>query len=206
MADARVFIGWMPDVGVGNAPGLYGQQFGSPFGDDDASYREQDDGPAVFIDYFVTNRYLKTGHLYQMPITSPLGFRGESCAFVQLAAPTLLWAADWTASRAAAVPPIPSPALLRQQVIHTGQGSQGSAETWFLLYEFLEPTNSTLAADGQTPVYRVSGTYVFGCLNPSDLLIDSAVIPLPPHYEPLAAARKIPRSALWNGIIEFGAR
>lgn len=115
-----------------------------------------DDDPkdSFWTDFRCRNRYEKDGHLYMMGLSSPLGLQGQTCAFVQLTAPTLLWVADWTAARVGLPPRVPSPSVLLKN------------PNWVLLDEHYEPTALTLVADGTLPLYRLSGTYVYGHKKP----------------------------------------
>src|ERR1700722_14672416 len=65
----------------------------------------------IWNDYMVKNRYEGDNHIYMMGITSPNGFQGASVAFAQLASPTLLWIAEWTASCFGQQPVVPNPAV-----------------------------------------------------------------------------------------------
>ena len=38
----------------------------------------------------------------------------------------------------------------------------------------------TVGPDGVTPLYRISGTYVYGCTDPSDDVFSDVVYPRPP--------------------------
>lgn len=111
---------------------------------------EIEDG--IFQDYWVEQRYESDGQRWMMPVCSPNGFDGDSVAFVQLAGGTLLWIIDWTAEKAGNAPSIPNPTL--------------EDENWVVLDKHIEPAQLTKFPDN-TIVYRISGTYVYGCKNPS---------------------------------------
>lgn len=113
------------------------------------------DQASIFTDYQIFNRYESDRHVYMMPIASPTGFAGGSAAFVQLAAPTLLWIADWTAARTNRKPVIPPPEFLADP-------------NWILLDVMPETAMVNLTADGATPLYRISGCYIYGHRNPSN--------------------------------------
>lgn len=137
-----------------------------PITDNLGKFLTEDNGANVFLDYRVMNRYEKDFHRYMLGITSPQGFQGNRAAFVQLASPTLLWIADWTVSKSNSVPTIPDPTP--------------PTSNWIQLDEQMEPANMSLAADGVTPIYRISGVYVYGCLNPSFNLYQDITFPKPP--------------------------
>jgi len=105
---------------------------------------------SVFTDYMVENRYEVRPHVFAMPITKTFSFsfQESSTAFVQLAEQTVVWIADWTASRINARPDIPSS-------IPQGAG-------WVLLDRRYEPAMIIVGPDGRSPVHRVSGTFTYG--------------------------------------------
>ncbi len=120
----------------------------------------------IFTDYMVHNHYENPNNIYMAGMTSPEGFNGHSVAFFQLAAPTLLWVADWTASRAGDPPIRPS--------------EFPGDPNWVLLYKKYQPAQLALMPDGETPLYRISGTYVYGHLNPSIDLSNEVTFPRAP--------------------------
>jgi hypothetical protein len=154
----------------------------------DAAYKEPaDQGASVFTDYAVQTSFMSDPHTYMLGITSPDGFQGASVAFCQLAATTLLWTADWTASRYKTQPQIPDPNL-------------GAAD-WVFLGARMEPAMITVAADGLTPLYRISGTYLYGKKNPSSQMTSDFLFPLPPWLEDVFD-RTMPADRLQQGIIK----
>jgi hypothetical protein len=171
-----------------------------------------DDGEtdiAIFTDYEICNYYENDQHVYMMPVASPGGLpyspvdtggtipngpnaiitsqTGSTAAFVQLAMPTLLWICDWTACRSQEQPDIPSPAP-------TEQG-------WVLLDQHVEPVMLVLGADGVTPLYRISGTYVYGKINPSSDALDDARYPRPPWMVDLFS-RTQPSDNIQTGLTD----
>ena len=114
------------------------------------------DTSAVWTDYIVQNRYEDNRRIFMMANTipgdySPSLLQGK-VSFVQIAQPTLLWIADWTAARWKKRPKIPNP---------TVQDTR-----WVLLHKIIEPANATLGPNGVDPLYRISGTYIYGHKNP----------------------------------------
>lgn len=107
----------------------------------------------IYTDYAVVNRYEFDHGIYMMGVTSPGGFQGNSAAFVQLKAETLLWIADWTARKNGEMPGIPSFQQTDPNVV--------------LLDTHFEPSMTEVMADGVTVVYRISGSYVYGFKNPN---------------------------------------
>lgn len=153
----------MPIAGTPGVPdtGNYPTgEIGTVTYDREAKYQDDDGG--LWTDYMVTNRYESDKHVYMLPIASPEGFAGNSAAFVQLAAPTTLWICEWTVCRARLKPKVPSSAPPRY---------------WVLLDEHLTPAMITVGPDGSTPLYRISGRYVYGATNPSRVRVSH---PLPP--------------------------
>ncbi len=167
--------------------------------DDFARYAD-DGGPAgIWTDYRVMSRYEKDGHRYMMPMTSPDEFQGASVAFVQLAAPTLLWIVDWTAARFATPPDIPDERAI-QGVLVGGIFIQSSTD-WVLLDQHLEPAMITVGPDGVTPLYRISGTYVYGHKKPHARLHQDVNFPYPPWLNK-GINRQFPDGKLKHGIID----
>lgn len=145
----------------------------------------QDDAP-FHTDYEVTNHYFKDRHIYMGGVTSPSGFQGQSAAFVQLAAPTLVWVCEWTACRADGHPDIPDP-----DPVNTN---------WILLDEQFDPFMIGVLDDGDTPIQRISGRYVYGHVNPSASTSDDVDYPCPPWLDPDQFDLDIPDDALVNDI------
>lgn len=153
--------------------------------DRDGLYLPDEGGQSsVYADYRIVNRYEEDTHTYMMGVTSPDGFRGDSCAFVKLAGPTILWIADWTASRVGSRPKIPH---------------SDAYKGWVLLDRHVEPYMLTVTADGRTPLYRISGTYVYGRRK-----ADTAVIkfPRPPWMQDGVHDRTVPHALLDANLIE----
>lgn len=155
----------------------------------------------VYMDYRIQSRYEKDPHVYMMPVSyptspayglstapasTPLGTT-TSVSFVQLAAPTLIWLVDWTCSRANKKPDIPDPRI-------------SSEFGWVLLDEQYEPYMIAVGADGISPVWRISGTYVYGHNNPSVVTVDDLTFPRPPWLMDFVE-RNIPRSMLKYNLI-----
>lgn len=124
---------------------------------------------SIWNDYMINNRFEEDPHRYMMGITSPNGFKGTSVAFVQLAAKTLLWIADWTVMRTGAKPIIPS--------------KIPSDPEWVFLDAHYEPGMVELMPDGETAKYRLSGIYVFGHKNPSDNILANMYFSRPPWLQ-----------------------
>lgn len=111
---------------------------------------------SIFTDYEVESRYEERPNVYMMGVTSPNGFQGNTTAFVQLAATTVLWVVNWTGLRLGKQPLIPS--------------KDPGDPNWIFLYSSPETQKVTTGPDQVTPLYRISGTYVYGRVNsPSDI-------------------------------------
>ena len=140
-----------------------------PIEDSLGKYSLFDDTQATYVDYQVTNRFEKCRNRYMMGVSSPNGFQGNSVATAQLCSPTLLWICDWTAARLKFQPEAPNP--------------ESSDSAWVLLFDHWEPADPGLMADGVTPIYRISGTYVYGNLRPSTNTADDVFYPRPPWMQ-----------------------
>lgn len=164
------------------------------------------DPDEIYTDYEIRSFYEKDRHIYMMPVTSPEETQAldGTVAFVQLAMPTLLWVADWTAARTQTQPEIPDPRL----ILAVGLGHKGlltftSDKNWVLLDDHYEAANWTLMSDGVTPLWRLSGIYVYGHRKPALLTIDDVVIPRVPYVENFVK-RRVVSTSLKHNIIDLG--
>ena len=146
------------------------------------------DYPGVYPDYEIRNRYEGDEHVYMMGITAPAGFQNQAAAFVQLAIPTVLWIADWTASLLGGKPFIP------------GAGSNNP--NWILLDKHYEPGMIDTMPDGQTLYYRISGTFVYGCVNPGPDIINILAFARPPWINP-GVSQTVDSSMIQQGLINI---
>jgi hypothetical protein len=158
---------------------------------DQASLLVGGDVGGPWTDYMVFNRYTDNVHTYQLPVTSPDGFGGDTAAFVQLAAGTLVLAVEWTAARWGAQPYIPDPDL--------------SNSDWVFLGKKPETAMAPLGPDGVTPLYRISGTYFYGHRKPDPKTLPNMVFPRPAWCQD-AFDRSVPASILKQGIIDGGGK
>lgn len=120
------------------------------------SYLGQDDPvtPSVWTDYLVVNRFERDKGRYVEGTTSPGGADGlGSVAVVQIKNDTLIWVSDWSAKKSGKPPAVPDVNVLDTNFV--------------LLDEWYEPTMVDAHPDGESPKYRISGTFVFAHLNPS---------------------------------------
>lgn len=147
------------------------------FDDNDGLFIPPSDG-GIFTDYLIRNRFEKDRHRYMLPVSSPGGFNGQSVAFVQLAAPTLLWICDWTAEKALSQPEVPDPNCV--------------PDDWILLDDHWEPAEVVPLADGITPIYRISGTYVYGHRNPDLNTWKDIFFGAPPWFDSSSTDRSMP--------------
>jgi hypothetical protein len=158
---------------------------------DNAALLPDADIGGPWTDYMAYNRYVDDAHTYMLPVTSPDGFQGDSCAFVQLAASTLVLASEWTACRWGAQPYIPDPNL--------------SDPDWVFLGKKPETAMTQLSPDGVTPLYRISGTYYYAHRNPNPKTLPDMVFPRP-AWALDAFDRSVPTSILQGGIIDSGGK
>lgn len=156
----------------------------------------------IWEDYEIHSTYDKNYHRYCMGVTVPVRqetvlqtipgrtappSKRPTVSIVQLCNPTLIWKADWTAARYNTKPYIPSANI-------------GGLE-WVLLEEKIDPGMITLAADGVTPLYRISGTYVFANVYPSGKLYENVDFGIPPWVDASSFDRSVPDEMFKDNII-----
>ena len=194
----------MPDI-IGGIIGGGGIFAGEKFireNDSDAEFIGKPD--EIYTDYEVRSFYEKDRHIYMMPVTSPEETQAldGTVAFVQLAMPTLLWITDWTAARTQTQPDIPDPRL----ILAIGLGHKGLLvatpdKNWVLLDDHYEAANFTMLTDGVTPLWRMSGIYVYGHRKPALLTIDNVTVPRVPYVENFVK-RRVVSTSLKHNIID----
>ena len=145
-----------------------------------------DSKDGIWQDYEIRSRFESDKHRYMMGITSPDGFQGDSAAFVQLAAPTLVWIVDWTASKMGSKPSIPDTDMKEKE--------------WVFLDEHIEPGMIIVGPDGTTPLYRISGTYFYGARKPSANVVNNTKFSRPPFIDN-SFSRTIPESMFVKNLI-----
>lgn len=155
-----------------------------------AAFLRTADTETIWNDYQVENRYEHDKHIYMMGQTSPNTFNGATVGFVQLSNPTLLWIADWTASRWKVQPDIPD--------------STPTDSNWVLLDKFVEPCIVVINPNGQTPLYRISGTYFYGCRNPSTNVFTNILYARPPWLQDIFPRTIDPSKIVQNLINKVG--
>ncbi len=160
-----------------------------PLDDRLGKWETPDGGP--YADYKVRNRYEKDRHRYALGITSPNGFQNQSVAVVQLASPTLLLVSEWTVCRATSKPKIPDPESVDSR--------------WVLLDDHYAPFMLGLAPDGESAIYRISGVYVYACLNPSALTAQDLAYPRAPWMQDVFD-RSVQPGELQAGLIMTGVQ
>lgn len=167
----------------------------------------------VWIDFTIINKFESDKHIYMMPISSPQGFTnnagnqppaspgtgtiqnnqiGQRAAFVQLASPTLLWICDWTTAKLNSVPDIPDP-------------NNTFDPNWVLLDEHYEPASIIAMANASTPLYRISGTFVYGHISPDPQVIKNIAFGRPPWIPASAFRRDIDPSLVTKNLIDYDA-
>ena len=140
--------------------------------DSEALFTKQPDAssqfPTIWADYQIRNRYEGDKQIYMMGAASPDGFgtNRDTVSFLQLASQTLLWISDWTAARFNTPPNIPDP--------------DPQNDEWVLLNVHYETANLTVPTDGQSPYYRISGTYYYGHKRPPSGITPAMCFPRPP--------------------------
>lgn len=156
-------------------------------------YVEPEDGRAIYTLYTITNRYVKDLHKYYLSIASESGIpEGQNtAAIVQLSKPTLVWICSWVAEKYFVKPEIPNPT--------------SSDVFWELLDEFYTLDEITVGSDGDTPLYRIGGTYVYGNLRPSPSTINNTQFPRIPWLDDVYS-RVVDPSQLRDGLSEIAQR
>lgn len=141
-----------------------------PVDDNDAKVVNPDSDFDIYDSYKINNRYINPQRRHMLGVSSPAGFNGQSAAFVQLAAQTLLWIADWTALKKNNKPKIPDPTP--------------ADDNWVLLAKYYTPAMVIPnPADMTIPLFRISGTYVYGRKNPSAEVLVDTTFPRPPWVQ-----------------------
>jgi hypothetical protein len=125
-----------------------------------------DNYTGICVEYFFENFYENDPHKYMASQTSPQAFNGSTVGFVQIGNPTTLWVCEWTACQLGAKPIAPSP-------IPESSG-------WVLLDVHPTLAGKSIVTDGQTPIYRISGVYIYGHKNPNADVYRDAVFPIYP--------------------------
>lgn len=139
--------------------------------DSDGKFIEPEDGRITWGPYKLVNRYFKDLHKYALAIATEQGIpeSQNTVAIVTLSRSTLIWVCTWTAEKTFVKPEVPNP-------ISTNP-------LWELLDEYYNLDEVVVAADGDTPVYRIGGTYIYACLRPSAVTINDLQFPRPPWFE-----------------------
>lgn len=155
-----------PDVGPLDNPEVQINIGKIEFDDNGGKFIDDVQGSGLFTDCFIRNRYEKNPHTFMLPITSPNGFQNQKAAFVRLAEPTLVWISEWTIAKLGEKPIVPNPAP--------------ASSNWVLISanpaigESYDLPTILVGPDGVTPLYRISGTYIYGCKNPDqDTIVDT---------------------------------
>lgn len=117
-----------------------------------ALYNLEEINNGIYTDYMVINHYWSDGHIWMMGMTK-IDEGGDKAAFCKMAGSTLLWIADWTGEKSGFEPSKPDPDPKDDNLV--------------LLDSIVEPMSMMEKPDGQTIVYRISGTYVYGFKDPS---------------------------------------
>ncbi len=117
-------------------------------GDLEGGNRYAEDDQRMDVHYHAFNNYDHLEGIFMVGVTSPEGFRGQNAAFVQLCDRTLVWVFRWTTACFGEKPKAPDPRPLN--------------EDWVLLQRLPEIPIVTVGPDGETPLRRLTGTYVYG--------------------------------------------
>lgn len=172
-----------PFVGAGAGAGAIGGAIVAvgpvSFDDNDALFNNTGSSATMFTDYMIRNSYEEDPHTYMLGISSPQGFQGDKVAFVQLASTTLVLVCRWTGCRYNEQPIVPQ--------------ADPEDDNLVVLYRSPVTVSVTTGPDGVTPLYRISGTYVYGVRNPDPTLLNNVSFGLDPRYlDNFAGGRTMP--------------
>ena len=151
----------------------------------DTKYNVPPNSDSVTTDTQIFSRYEKDRGIFAAGVSSPDGCKGDSVAFFQLFSPVLLWVVDWTSCKAGSKPEVPDPT--------------SKDPNWILLDELWEPSMMTLMPDGHTPLFRLSGTFIYGCKNPKAKTNKDVSFPRPPWIQDVFD-RKVEDNLLQQGL------
>lgn len=137
----------------------------------------------IIADCMILNYYERDMHVYMASLTSQEPFDGAKVGFVRIGNDTLLWVCEWTVCRMEGKepPPIPDP---------------NPPPGWVLLDVQFTPAMAGLGPSGIDGIYRISGLYVYGCLNPQTSLIGDLAYPQAPWVKRGSLPRLVPISSL----------
>lgn len=157
---------------------------------DDELGKYQDAEIGVWTDYKTSCSYQNDRQTWMLPVASPSGFTGSSVGFCKLASPTLTLLVNWTACKFGTQPKVPDNTL--------------DNANWVFLSSVVNPAMVTVGPDGVTPLYRVTGMYVYGLKNPSSGILTDVSFPKPPWLDD-SIDRSMPAAKLEKGLIQKGA-
>lgn len=89
---------------------------------------------------------------------------------MKLSTSTEVLVCTWTGCQWNDVPNAPDPESL--------------SSNWVLLDDWWEAVTIITASDGTTPLYRLSGVFIYGCLDPNILTWQDVEFPLAPWLDP----------------------
>jgi hypothetical protein len=185
------FINEQSPVLTQQGPALNIQVGAIPNDDAEAQFDPPANPLDIWTDYVIENKYEEDPHVYMLPITSPEGFSGKKAAFCKLASDTVLWVCDWTAARWNTAPEAPNPTP--------------ADSNWVLLNKATETRNVEVGPDGQTALYRISGTYVYGYKSPPTNLYELVAFGRPPYLLD-SYTRSYPDYLLEGSLMDFPAK
>jgi hypothetical protein len=132
--------------------------------------------------YELQTAYTTDYHTIPLPtVGSPF------CSFAVLAPPTMTKAVSFSATRWDQPPTAPNPQTIDPNNV--------------LLHTVYNPEAAQLGPDGQTPIYRLTGTYIYGIQDPTQVVLSAGALP----YVASAFGNAL-YTIFSNGIIDAGAR
>ncbi len=114
----------------------------------------------VYTDYYVEQSYETDYHTIQMPVASSLV---NTASFAILAAPTMKRVVKWSAEKTSTMPLLPF--------------ADSSNSNEVLLFSQIIPAAPGLMANAFDYIWRISGTYVYGIIDPSKVQMSGGVLP-----------------------------
>jgi len=115
-----------------------------------------------YIGYSIDVRISKDMNTFQLPVGS--SEKNAECRFASVAAPVSKKIVNWSVARAGKHPDLPDPDV---------------GEDHVLLNVVISPAVTTLAPDGNTERFSISGTYTYGLRKPLDFTKDIPVASWP---------------------------
>jgi hypothetical protein len=136
----------------------------------------------IYGDYNISEAYETDYHTLQMPKATTAD---HNASFAVVAQPTMKKVVNWTATKANDWPDLPK--------------AETSDPNEILLFKYVTGRNIELAADQLTPVYIITGRYIYAYVDP-DLV--NMYVGVPPYVDWPISDSAIPPDKFVDGIQE----